>query len=622
MASRDYLKNPRVEIRYFKVRVYFAALLVLLCVVMLGLRLFYLQITSNEHYSTLSQENRVRIVPTPPTRGLIYDRNLKLLADNKPSYQIEVTPVQVSDITQVVAEIKQYVELEEHHLKKFYDDVRRKQAFESIPLKINLTEDEVARFAVNRHRYPGVEVTARANRFYPLSGVSSHALGYVGRINVEEVKKLDKQNYSGTSHIGKLGIEKYYEDDLHGEVGYQHIEINAQGRKLRVLETVPPTPGSDLVLTIDSRLQKIAQESLGDRNGSVVAMDPATGEVLVFVSTPTFDPNLFVNGISNKQYSLLRNDPERPLFNRALTGQYPPGSTIKPMLALAGLHYGVTWAEKTMYAGPFYQLPGHKRKYRDWKKGGHGRVDMFKAITQSCDVYFYTLANELGIDRMSEFLSKFNLGAKTALDTWGEAKGLMPSQEWKRGMYGQPWYPGETIITGIGQGYMLATPLQLAAATSALAMRGQGVQPRFLRAIRSQGSVEEMASGTMMQYIEVSNELYWDQIISAMVDAVHKPNGTAFRIGRNAKYQIAGKTGTAQVFGLAEDEEYEEENIPKKLRDHGLFIAFAPVDEPRIAIAVIVENGGSGSGAAAPVAKVVMDNFLLSKEELLAANKP
>ncbi len=622
MAARDFLKNPKVEIRYFKVRVYFAALFVMLCVVMLGLRLFYLQITSNEHYTTLSQENRVRVVPTPPIRGLIYDRNLKLLADNKPSYQIEITPVQVDDIEQTISEISQYVELEEHHLKKFYDDIKRKQAFESIPLKINLTEDEVARFSVNRHRYPGVEVTARANRYYPLSGVSSHALGYVGRINAQEVKKLDKQNYSGTSHIGKLGVEKHYEDVLHGEVGYQHIEINAQGRKLRVLETVPPTPGSDLVLTLDARLQKIAQDSLGERNGSVVAMDPVTGEVLVFVSTPTFDPNLFVNGISRKQYSLLRNNPKRPLFNRALTGQYPPGSTIKPMLALAGLHYGVTWAEKTMYAGPYYQLPGHKRKYRDWKKGGHGRVDMFKAITQSCDVYFYTLANDLGIDRMSEFLSKFNLGQKTALDTWGEAKGIMPSQEWKKGMYGQPWYPGETIITGIGQGYMLTTPLQLATAASALAMRGQGVQPRFLRAIRTQGNVEEMAHATAMPYIEVTNEYYWDQIISAMIDAVHKPNGTAFRIGKDAKYKIAGKTGTAQVFGLAEDEEYEEENIEEKLRDHGLFIAFAPANDPKIAIAVIVENGGSGSRAAAPVAKAVMDNYLLSKEELLAANKP
>lgn len=600
---------------------YFAALFVALSVFMLGARLFYLQITSNEHYTTLSRDNRVRIVPTPPTRGLIYDRNLKLLANNKPSYQIEITPVQVDDIEQAVSNISQYIQLEEHHLKKFYDDVNRKQAFESIPLKINLSEDEVARFAVNRHRFPGVEITARANRYYPLAGVSSHALGYVGRINVEEVQKLDKQNYSGTSHIGKLGVEKYYEDVLHGGVGYQHIEINAQGRKLRVLETVPPTPGSDLILTLDARLQKIAQESLGERNGSVVAMDPLTGEVLVFVSTPTFDPNLFVNGISSKQFSLLRDDPDRPLFNRALTGQYPPGSTIKPMLALAGLHYGVTWAEKTMYAGPYFKLPGHKRKYRDWKKGGHGKVDMFKAIIQSCDVYFYTLANNLGIDRMSEFLTQFNLGAKTALDTWGEAKGIIPSQEWKRRVYGQPWYPGETVITGIGQGYMLTTPLQLATATSALAMRGQGVRPRFLRAIRKQGDVEEMAHATAMQTIDISNEYYWDQIISAMVDAVHKPNGTAYRIGKDAKYQIAGKTGTAQVFGLAEDEEYEAEKIEEKLRDHGLFIAFAPVDDPKIAIAVIVENGGSGSRAAAPVAKVVMDNYLLSKEELLAANK-
>ena len=589
---------------------------------MLGARLFYLQITSNEHYTTLSQENRVRIVPTPPTRGLIYDRNLKLLANNKPSYQIEITPVQVEDIEQAVSNISQYIQLEEHHLKKFYDDVNRKQGFESIPLKINLNEDEVARFSVNRHRFPGVEITARANRYYPLAGVSAHALGYVGRINVEEVQKLDKQNYSGTSHIGKLGVEKYYEDVLHGGVGYQHVEINAQGRKLRVLETVPPTPGSDIILTLDARLQKIAQDSLGERNGSVVAMEPLTGEVLVFVSTPTFDPNLFVNGISSKQFSLLRDDPNRPLFNRALTGQYPPGSTIKPMLALAGLHYGVTWAEKTLYAGPYFKLPGHKRKYRDWKKGGHGKVDMYKAITQSCDVYFYTLANDLGIDRMSEFLAQFSLGAKTALDTWGEAKGIMPSQEWKRRVYGQPWYPGETVITGIGQGYMLTTPLQLATATSALAMRGQGVRPRFLRAIRKQGDVEDMAHATAMQTVDVSNEYYWDQIISAMVDAVHKPNGTAYRIGKDAKYKIAGKTGTAQVFGLAEDEEYEEEKIEEKLRDHGLFIAFAPVDDPKIAIAVIVENGGSGSSAAAPVAKIVLDNYLLSKEELLAANKP
>ena len=587
---------------------------------MLGSRLFYLQITSNEHYATLSQENRVRIVPVPPTRGLIFDRDLNLLADNKPSYQIEITPVEVDDIRDVVTRIGEYIALEEHHLRKFYDDVNRKQAFEAIPLKLNLSENEVARFSVHRHHFPGVEITARANRYYPLAGISSHALGYVGRINAQETQSIDKKNYSGTTHIGKLGVEKFYEDILHGEVGYEHIEINAQGRKLRVLEKVTPTPGSDLILTLNARLQKVAEDSLGDRNGSVVAMDPYTGEVLVFVSKPNFDPNLFVNGISRIQYSKLRDDPDRPLFNRALRGQYPPGSTIKPMLALAGLHYGVTWAEKTIYAGPYYKLPGHKRKYRDWKKGGHGKVDMYKAITQSCDVYFYNLANNLGIDRMSEFLTLFNLGYKTDLDTWGEAKGLVPTQEWKRGAYGQPWYPGETIITGIGQGYMLTTPLQLVTATSAIAMRGQGIRPRFLRAIRKDGE-EESVHATAMQTINVSNEYYWDQIISAMEDAVHKPNGTAYRIGKDAKYKIAGKTGTAQVFGLAEDEEYEEEKIDEKLRDHGLFIAFAPVEEPKIAIAVIVENGGSGSKAAAPVAREVMDHYLLSKEELFAASK-
>ena len=603
-------------------RAYSAVLLVLISVFLLGARLFYLQIISNEHYSTLSRDNRIRIVPIPPTRGLIFDRNFNLIADNKPTYQIEVTPAQVEDIQQVVSRLSQYINLEEHHIKKFFDDIKRKQVFESTPLKLNVSEHEVARFSVNRHRFSGVEVTARASRFYPLADINSHALGYVGRINTEEVRKLDKQNYSGTFHIGKLGIEKYYEDVLHGEVGYQHVEINAQGRKLRVLETVPPTPGSDLVLTIDTQLQQVAKDSLGGRNGSVVAMNPATGEVLVFVSTPTFDPNIFVNGISSKQYSLLRDDPRRPLFNRALSGQYPPGSTIKPMLALAGLHYGVTSAEKTMYAGPFYRLPGHKRKYRDWKKDGHGKVDMYKAIIQSCDVYFYTLANSLGINRMSEFLTQFNLGSKTQLDTWGEAKGIMPSKEWKREVYGQPWYPGETIITGIGQGYMLTTPLQLAVATSAIAMRGQGVKPRFVRAIRKQGNVEEVVHTGAMQTIEFSKEYFWDQVISAMVGVMHKPNGTAYRVGKDAKYKIAGKTGTAQIFSLGEDEEYEEEKIEEKLRDHGLFIAFAPVDEPKIAIAVIVENAGSGSKTAAPVAKAVMDHHLLSKQELAAAKRP
>ncbi len=585
--------------------------------VLLGARLFYLQSMSNERYTVLSHENRMRIVPVPPVRGVIYDRNLQLLAGNRPSYQIEVTPAQVDDIEQAIIDISRYIQLENHHLAEFYKDVKHKQAFESIPLKVNVSEEEIARFSVNRHRFPGVEITALVNRYYPLTGTSAHALGYVSRINVQEVQTLDKRNYSGTTHVGKSGVEKFYEDVLHGQVGYQRVEINAQGRTLRVLETIPPTPGSDLILSIDAHLQQVAQESLEGRKGSVIAMDPHTGEVLVFISAPAFDPNPFVSGISSRQYSLLHNDPGRPLFNRALTGLYPPGSTIKPMLALAGLHYQVTSAEKTMFAGPFFQLRGHKRKYRDWKESGHGWVDMYKAIAQSCDVYFYTLAHDLGIDHIAEFLTRFNFGAKTKIDSWGEVEGIVPSRQWKRSAYGQPWYPGETVITGIGQGYTLVTPLQLAVATSALATRGQLVRPRLLRAIHKQGEPVEMVPAAVTADIKVSNGNHWQQIISAMVDAVHKPNGTAYQIGKDAKYRIAGKTGTAQVFSLDEDEEYDEETIAEELRDHALFIGFAPVDNPRIAIAVIIENGGSGSKAAS-IAKIVMDRYLLNREDSLA----
>ena len=596
---------------------YVVALLVVLSLLVLGLRLFFMQVQSHDYYKTRSQENRIKLVPTPPMRGLVYDRNLNLLAVNKPSYQIRVTPVQVEDVEQAVLHLSELIELDEHHLKKFHADMKRKQPFESIPLKTNLNESEVARFSVNRHRFPGVEITAHTNRYYPMDGVNVHALGYVGRIDSSEIQKLDKRNYSGTNYIGKLGVEKFYEEVLHGEVGYQHVEINAQGRKLRVLESIPPVPGEDIVLTLDARLQEVALQALGERRGSVVAIEPATGEILAFVSAPTYNPNLFVNGIDSKRYMQLRSDPDQPLFNRALAGQYPPGSTIKPMVALAGLHYGVVQAQDTIWAGPYFQLPGHRRKYHDWKKEGHGWVDMPKAITQSSDVYFYTLAHNLGIDRMSEFLEHFNFGHKTGLDTWGEAKGILPSQEWKNRMYGQPWYPGETVITGIGQGYMSATPLQLAIATSVLATRGQRIQPKILRAVRKSGAVEQPANSAATRSVDVADRFYWELVINAMVDVVHKPNGTAYLVGKDAGYQIAGKTGTAQVFSLDQDEETrraQKENIDERLRDHGLFIAFAPVKDPKIAISVIVENGGSGSGAAAPVAKAVMDYYLLGKE--------
>ena len=417
--------------------------------------------------------------------------------------------------------------------------------------------------------------------------------------------------------MGKVGIEKRYEEVLHGEVGYQHVEINAQGRSLRVLKTQPSRPGMDIQLSLIARLQEVAHEALGEENGAVVAIDPRNGDVLAFVSQPSYDPNLFVNGIGQLAYSALRDDKYRPLFNRALIGQYPPGSTVKPIVALAGLHYGITWPEKTMYAGPYFQLPGKARKYRDWKKGGHGIVNMNSAIAQSCDVYFYDLGDKLGIDHMHEFLIQFGLGSITHLDTVGEVKGLIPSPEWKRSARGQPWYPGETIITSIGQGYMLTTPLQLAVMTAYMANHGSMYQPRFVRATRAVGTAEFVErQPTPMAQVKVDKEAYWEAIEHAMESVVHAPNGTARRIGQDAGYKIAGKTGTAQVFGIAQDEEYDKDTTPKHLQDHALFIAYAPIENPVIALAVVVENGGSGSGTAAPVARKILDAYLQDEIKL------
>jgi penicillin-binding protein 2 len=599
MARRVTLKNIRSESLIFGERAILSAILVAGTFILLLVRLYNLQITNYSHYQTLSNDNRVRVFPIAPTRGLILDRNGEILADNTPNYQLVITPSQVIDMPALIESLAGFIDIKEHELERFKKAVKRQQSFQQTPLKLNLSDEEVAKFAVNQHRYPGVEIAAHSTRYYPQKNSFAHALGYVGRINEKELTNLDKQDYQGTSHVGKSGIEKRYEEDLHGEVGYQHVEINAQGRSLRVLKTQPSTPGMDIQLSLIARLQEVAQEALGEENGAIVAIDPNTGDVLAFVSQPNYDPNLFVNGIGEIAYAELRDNKHRPLFNRALVGQYPPGSTIKPVVALAGLQYGVTWPEKTMYAGPFFQLPGRARRYRDWKKGGHGIVNMNSAIAQSCDVYFYELGNELGIDRMHEFLTQFSLGSLTNLDTVGEVKGLMPSPEWKRSARGQPWYPGETVITSIGQGYMLTTPLQLAVMTAYIANHGAMYQPRFVRATRPAGTLKFKDEQLRpMPRVKVDDESYWQAIEQAMVNVVHASNGTARRIGSDATYKIAGKTGTAQVFGIAQDEEYDKETTSKHLQDHALFIAYAPVENPKIALAVVVENGGSGSGTA------------------------
>ncbi|MDJ0881845.1 MAG: penicillin-binding protein 2 [Gammaproteobacteria bacterium] len=612
MAYREQLKDNYQETRLIQRRLIVSAIIVLVLMSIVLGRMYVLQVVEHDHFSTLSNSNRVRLKALPPTRGLIYDRNGVVLADNLPAYRLEIVREQMDDLEQVLQELSSLVEISEQDVKKFRLASKRRRPFESVPLLFNLTDDEVALLAVNLHRFKGVEINARLTRNYPLGKHAVHALGYVARIDERDLNSLDEASYAGTSHIGKLGLEKYYENDLHGDVGYQRVEVNASGRTLRVLDEQPPLPGNNLYLTIDSALQQLAEDLFAEERGSVVAIDPSNGEVLALVSMPSFDPNLFVKGIKSKEYSELRDSSSRPLFNRALTGQYPPGSTTKPFFGLAGLEYSIMGHKQTVYCGGYYLLPNEERRYRDWKKEGHGKMNLNDAIAQSCDVYFYDLSYGMGIDRMSVFMKQFGFGEKTGIDSTGERPGLMPSREWKRGARGQPWFPGETLITGIGQGYMLVTPLQLANATAALALEGQRFKPHLVKTIEF--PTEDMELEILPEINGVYNvkkALNWEHVIKAMENVVHGLRGTAHRIAQGITYRMAGKTGTAQVFGIAQDEEYEEDKISKKLRDHALFMGFAPLEDPKIAIAVIVENGGSGSSTAAPIARKMMDAYLL-----------
>lgn len=615
MIRRQAIKNHELEKTILRHRVIFAVFFVVLALSAVLARLIHLQVLNHEHYITLSTNNRVRLEAIAPPRGMVYDRHGVLLADNRPSYILELTPSGVDDMDDTLARLGEVIEITELDLRRFKRAARRSSAFQPVPLRFNLSDEDVARFAVERHHFPGVDIEARLGRSYPLRGTMSHVLGYVGRIDDKDLARVDKTSYKGTTHIGKIGLERHYEEILHGRVGFQQVEANAQGRRLRVLERQSPVAGKDLVLGIDAGLQAVAEAAMAGHTGSVVAIDPRNGDVLAMVSVPQFDPNLFVNGISSKDYNRLRDDLDQPLFNRSLTGQYPPGSTIKPLMGLAGLDYQVTWAGKTMYAGPFYMLKNDERKYRDWKKTGHGTVNLDKAITQSCDVYFYDLAFKLGIDRMHEFMGQFGLGERLGIDSTGEASGLLPSRQWKRRTRSQPWYPGETLIAGIGQGYMLTTPLQLASMTGAIATRGKLMRPRLAIGIRDSrtGEVEALPPEQVAD-IKVKNDLYWDQVIRPMIHVMTRKNGTGWwHAGRGIKYTIAAKTGTAQVFGIKQDEEYDEETVARKLRDHALFVAFAPVKDPRIAIVVIVENGGHGGATAGPITRKILDYYLLQR---------
>ncbi len=597
--------------RLFGQRVFAVAVVAAVLTALLVLRLVWLQVVSHRHYETLSQANRINPVPIPPVRGLILDRNGVILAENRPVLTLEIIPDQVKDMDELLKELGRLVEVSESDFEEFRRQVRQRPRFESVPLRSNLTDVEAARFAVERYRLRGAELRARVERSYPQGGLGVHALGYVGRISADDEKRIDLDRYRGTHHIGKLGVEAQYEEQLHGVPGIEKVETDAHGRALRTLERVPPVAGMNLRLNLDARMQAAAEQALGAFKGAVVAMDTRTGGVLAFASNPTFDPNPFVNGIDARSYAALRDDPARPLLNRALNGRYAPGSTIKAFLGLAAIELG-DGPRAAVNCPGWYSLPGSAHRFRCWKKEGHGTVALHDAVVQSCDVYFYRLAVQLGPDRLSNFLARFGFGSRTGVDMPGESVGLLPTPEWKRAR-GVPWYPGDTVIAGIGQGSVLFTPLQLAVGMAAIANRGSVLEPRVAAGTEDPRShaVTPVAPHTR-RAITIADSHFSAQIAN-LRDVVHGAGGTARGIGMNAPYQIAGKTGTAQVKGIGQTEKYKESEVPLHLRDHALFIAFAPVDDPRVAVAVIVENGGHGGSAAAPVARKVMDVLLVEE---------
>jgi penicillin-binding protein 2 len=620
MARAVRIKDHWGEQRLFIGRTIVAAVVIVALILLLLGRLFWLQVVRHDYYAELSQGNRVRIEPLPPDRGLILDRNGTVIAENTPAYQLELTPEQVADVPGTLRRLADIGLLDHSDLPQMERLIRSSRKFESVPLRLQLTDEDIATFAVRQFEFPGVEIRTRLARWYPYGSTGVHALGYVGAISESDLARIDRDDYAGSSQIGKIGIEYAYEDELHGETGFRQILVNAQGRRVdRVggevvkLETKPSHAGNDLMLGLDIKVQQVAEQALEGWRGAVVAIDPNNGNVIALASTPTYDGNKFTRGISTKDYALLRDDLDKPLLNRALRGAYPPGSTVKPMYALAALEYGVKEPSDSLFCRGVFFLPGSSHRFRDWKKEGHGNVDMKRAVATSCDVYFYRLAEIMGIQRMHDAMSGMGFGKPTGIDIGGERPGLMPSPDWKRRTMKQAWFPGETVIVGIGQGYMLATPMQLAHATAIIAARGKSWRPRLVTGIRDAktGQVRQLAP-VPEKGVELKDAKNWEIIVDGM-EAVTEAGGTAVVATRGAQYKIAGKTGTAQVFSVGQNEKYNEREVAERLRDHALFVAFAPAEAPKIAIAVMVENGGHGSSVAAPIARRVFDAYLIGK---------
>ncbi|WP_337878707.1 penicillin-binding protein 2 [Rheinheimera sp.] len=610
--ERQAIQDPSADSQLFKQRAAVGFVIVVLCFTLIVFNQYHLQIEMHEHYVTRADGNRIKLIPQPPNRGLIYDRNGVLLAENRPIHSVELVPEQVADIKATVSELAKLIEITPEQQEEFLKEVRHHRRFASIAVKEHLTDQEVAIIAVNQHRFPGVTLEARLTRHYPYGDLFTHAIGYIGKINAKELDKLEADgvsaNYAASRDIGKIGMERFYESQLHGQVGFEQVEVNNRGRVIRVLNSQPATSGDDLILSIDLSLQQKAKELLGENRGAIVAMDPRDGAVLAFYSNPSYDPNLFVHGISGKNYRELLNSPDRPLVNRVTQGVYPPASTIKPHMAVLGLESG-TVTEQTRIPDPgFYKLPNYSRLYRDHVKWGHGWVDVYTAITKSCDTYFYDLAVKLGIEKISSYMKQFGFGSRTGIDVLEESQGLMPSKEWKRARHKQSWFPGDTVSLGIGQSYWTITPMQLALATAVLLNNGAKPTPHMGRFFRNQQQDTSLIA-PLQQSVEVKNPKNWDIAREAMRQTVMIQGGTGYNAFKGISYSAGGKTGTAQVINMAQNQKYNAAALKEIHRDNAMFIGYAPAENPSILLTVAVENVGGGGANAAPIARKMMDHY-------------
>lgn len=610
LKKRIAMQDVAAETRLFNYRAVFAMVFVILMFGVIAVNMYYLQIRSYQAYQTRSEGNRIKVIPQAPNRGLITDRNGILLAENRPVFSLELVPEQINDMAVTLEELSELIELTDEQKSSFLEDVRKQRRFNSITLKEQLNDEEVAVVSVNLHRFPGVSIDARLSRHYPFGDLFTHALGYIGRINTNDITRLDRDeqlaNYAATRDIGKIGLERYYEADLHGTMGYQEVEVNNRGRVIRVLRSVPAHSGKNIQLNLDVGLQLTAQQLLKEKRGAIVAMDPRDGAVLAFYSNPSYDPNLFVHGISSANYSALLNSPDRPLINRVTQGVYPPASTIKPHLALLGLETNTITPTTRVWDPGYFQLPGVDHRYRDWKRTGHGWVDVLSAIMESCDTFFYDMGVKLGIDRISDYMQSMGFGEKTGIDILEESNTNMPSRGWKRARHNQPWYHGDTVAVSIGQGYWTTTPLQLLVSTSVLLNDGSLATPHMAKILADDGQ-DEAVSTRLKPVIPVVNSHNWQIVRDAMLQTVQK--GTASRAFKGTSYTSGGKTGTAQVVSIAQDAKYNADALDERHRDNAMYIGYAPANAPTIVIAVTVENTGGGSSTAAPIARQMLDYY-------------